>query len=271
MNLTPDSFSDGGELPTREAIVARAQQLADDGADAFDLGGESTRPGAQPVSEDEQIKRTTPSIEAIRAAGVELPITIDTTRANVARAALDAGADAINDVSAATDDPAMLSLAAERQCGLILMHRLTRPERDVYSTEYEHDPDYTGGVVHAVRAALSEKVNRAVSASVERDAILVDPGLGFGKSVAQNAELLCAAGPLSDLGAGVLIGASRKSFLAAESGLPPAKRDEESVAATIVALSHGARCFRVHNVQTHRRALDAADHILGNNRPPPRG
>ncbi len=259
MNLTPDSFSDGGALATARDAVARARRLAAEGADALDLGGESTRPGAGRVPESEQIARTVPVIAALRAAGVDLPVTIDTTRSAVARAALDAGADAINDVSGGEDDDAMLPLAAERSCGVILMHRLTLPERDVYSTGYAHEPEYTGGVVHAVRGALSLAVARAGDHGVTPERVLVDPGLGFGKSVSQNAELLLAAPAFEDLAAGVLIGASRKSFLAGGRGLSPDQRDPASVSAAALALARGARCFRVHDVASHRRALDAAD------------
>jgi len=271
MNLTPDSFSDGGVLATPADAVARAQRLRDEGADALDLGGESTRPGAKRVPEPEQIARTSPVIAAIRAAGVDLPITIDTTRAIVARAALDAGADAVNDVSAGEDDDAMLPLVREHACGVILMHRLTLPERDAYSTDYAHEPKYTSGVVHAVRAALTRAVERADEHGVTPERVLVDPGLGFGKSVRQNAELLVAAPTLAPLAAGVLIGASRKSFLAGDSGLLPEERDPASVAAGVLALASGARCFRVHDVASHRIALDAADALIAQKSLPPRG
>ena len=262
LNVTPDSFSDGGELADAHAAAERARRAAGEGADVLDLGGESTRPGASEVSEAEQIARVVPAIEAVRAAGIALPITVDTTRAAVARAALDAGADAVNDVSGGTDDDAMLPLIAERGCGAALMHRLTAPARDSYSTAYAREPAYEGGVVGAVRAALRERVARAEAAGVPREAVLVDPGLGFGKSVAQNASLLREAGSFNGLAAGTLVGASRKSFLAGPDEPAPADRDAESVAAAVIGLLSGARAFRVHAVGPHRRALDAADRMI---------
>ena len=259
LNATPDSFSDGGELATLAAVVDRARSMASDGADALDVGGESTRPGAARVSEAEQIARTAPAIEAIRGAGITLPITIDTTRAAVARAALEAGADAINDVSGGTEDDEMLPLAASRGCGIILMHRLTTPERDSFSTEYMRAPDYPGGVVRAVRGALEELLGRAVRAGVAPGSVVVDPGIGFGKSVAQNGLLVHSAGVFNELGAGALVGASRKSFLSCGTVTRPAERDAASVGAAALALASGARFFRVHNVSDHRLALDALD------------
>jgi len=262
LNVTPDSFSDGGELSDARAAAERARRAMDEGADALDLGGESTRPGAAAVSEAEQIARVAPAVEAVRAAGVGLPITVDTTRAAVARAALEAGADAVNDVSGGTDDEGMLALVAARGCGIVLMHRLTAPARDSYSTAYAREPAYEGGVVEAVRGELAALVVRAEAAGVDRESVLVDPGLGFGKSVAQNAALLRAAGSFNELGAGTLVGASRKSFLVGPDGPEPGERDAESAAAATLGLASGARAFRVHAVGLHRRALDAADRMI---------
>jgi dihydropteroate synthase len=264
VNVTPDSFSDGGEALDPSAAAERAVALERDGADLIDVGGESTRPGAEAVDAAEQIRRVVPAIRAMRDAGLEAPITIDTTIAAVAEAALDAGASAINDVSGGAHDPALLPLAASRAVGLILMHRLTAPARDRYSTAYAKVPEYPAGVVEAVRRALAERVRAATAAGVDPRAILVDPGVGFGKSVEQNRELVRSAGRFADLSAGVLIGASRKSFLAAGRDTPPAERDPESVAAGILAWLAGADVIRAHNVLLHRRALDAAAEIAGN-------
>lgn len=264
LNVTPDSFSDGGELPTPQAVAARARDLAEQGADALDIGGESTRPGAEPVSEREQIGRVLPAIAAVRDAGITLPITVDTTRAAVAEAALDAGADAINDVSGGTDDPDLLPLAARRGVGVILMHRLRAPARDAYSTAYAREPVYEGGVIRAVRWALEERVRAARDAGVDGRAIIVDPGVGFGKSVEQNRELIREVRRFHGLGAGVLIGASRKSFLTAGREIPPGRRDPESVGAALAAHVAGAHILRVHDLKWHRRSLDAAAAILGN-------
>jgi len=264
LNITPDSFSDGGEIQTPAQAVAAAQRMIDAGADALDIGGESTRPGADPVSSDEQIRRVVPVIAGIRAAGIDAPITVDTTRSAVARAALDAGADAVNDVSAALDDADMLPLIAERQCGVILMHRLCRPSDDRYSHEHLVEPDYGPlGVVGAVRQALSDRAEAAIAAGVDRRRIALDPGLGFGKSVAQSFELIRRSGEIVSLGLPVIGGASRKSFLGAATGVDrPADRVASSLAASVIQRLGGVAIFRVHDVSSHREALAVADAAL---------
>lgn len=265
LNVTPDSFSDGGQLATLEAVVAAATKAVRDGAVILDIGGESTRPGAQPVSAQEQIARVVPAIEAIRAAGISAPITIDTTSAAVARAAINAGADAINDVSGGEADPAMLATAAELGRGIVLMHRLTTPERDSYSDRYSDDPEYTGGVVAAVRGALERLARRALDAGIRPDAIVLDPGLGFGKSVAQNLALVRHTAELAALGYPLLGAASRKSFTARVSMQPgetdpppPDGRLGASIAFSLAQLRGGVRLFRVHDVAEQGRALRAA-------------
>jgi dihydropteroate synthase len=263
LNLTPDSFSDGGELPTVEAAVGRARQFADEGADVLDVGGESTRPGAERIPAEEQIRRVVPAIRAIRDAGLDLPITIDTTLAVVAAAALDAGADAINDVSAGTDDPRILDLAGESGAGLILMHRVLPPERDVYSHQYARAP-VAGDIVNVVRAGLAEHLAGARAAGVEEEAIVLDPGLGFGKSVEQNLALMRRAAELAHLGRPLLLGASRKSFLGKLAGeTEPSRRDVASALATALMRRAGAAFFRVHTVAMHRQALRLADAFAG--------
>ncbi len=261
MNLTPDSFSDGGELASEASIVERARCLVGHGADALDLGGESTRPGSASVPEAEQITRVVPAIAAIRQAEIVLPITVDTTRAAVAIAALNAGADAVNDVSGGTDDAAMLPMLAKRGAGVILMHRLTVPASDSYSTDYKQSPVYEDGVVAAVDEALGYLFKQAVEAGIVPESILLDPGLGFGKSVEQNNEVLAKVGTFAGRSAGVLVGASRKSFLSPDGRVPPAQRDPLSVQAALTGLAAGARCFRVHNVKAHREVLDKADTV----------
>lgn len=269
LNVTPDSFSDGGSLlGPKDARRAAAEAIAA-GADGVDVGGESTRPGAERVAAEEQIRRTAPAIEAIRRE-LGTPdrggpvITIDTTLAQVARAAIDAGADAINDVSAGAEDEAMFALAADRICGIILMHRLAPPERDVYSHQYAAPPDYSaqGGVVDAVEAFLRARAAAAERAGVRRDAIVLDPGLGFGKSVAQNLSLIEQTPRLCGLGYPVLSGISRKSFAARAAGIdpacPPRDRALASVGLSVLHLLRGARIFRVHDVAMHVDALGAA-------------
>lgn len=267
LNLTPDSFSDGGLLPTTAAAVRRAQVAVDEGAAMLDIGGESTRPGAARVDPAEQIARTIPAIRAIRSAGgplADIPISIDTTRATVARAALDAGADIINDVSGALEDPAMLALAAERGSGIILMHRERPPELDRYSTDYGSAPaPIAGDIVAHVRAALASMLERAALAGVDEQAIVLDPGLGFGKTVEQNLALIARTPALLTLGRPVLSGLSRKSFVGAASAppgalLPPDERLPGTLALSVTHLRAGARLFRVHDVATHNQALRAA-------------
>lgn len=261
LNITPDSFADGGRLPTPAHAADAARRAADQGADALDLGAESTRPGAARVPAEEQIRRLIPAIEAVRAAGIHLPITVDTTLAPVARAALNAGTDAINDVAAGTEDDAMLALAAERACAIILMHRLAPPTADRYSDRYQSPPEYPNGVVPTVRAFLAERAAAARAAGIPADRILLDPGLGFGKSVAQNLELLRATPDLINLGHPVLSALSRKSFvgrLGLNRDSDPAERLPATLALSVLHLHAGARLFRVHDIPEHRQALDAA-------------
>jgi dihydropteroate synthase len=266
LNVTPDSFSDGGAFATVDQAVSAALRMRHEGACIIDVGGESTRPGSKPVDAKEQVRRTIPVIESLRdkVDRNDLLISIDTTRSEVACAALDAGADIINDVSAGRDDAQMLALAALRGCGLILMHRLTSPASDVYSSQYVTAPDYGGDVVAVVRAFLDERAKSAVDAGVDSASIVIDPGLGFGKSVAQNYELIGRIGELAELNHPVLSAASRKSFLAAATGeAVPARRDNASVAVTVAHWMMGVRLFRVHNVAAHAQALAVAIAIQG--------
>lgn len=275
LNITPDSFSDGGEIASPADAAQRATEAIDAGADLLDIGGESTRPGSERVGVDEQIRRVVPAIEAIRSTHAAVPITIDTTRARVARAALDAGATAINDVSGATEDTAMLPLAADRACGIVLMHRLTTPELDSYSDQYQHAPTYHDGVVGEVRAALGSMLSRAVEAGIDHQAVVLDPGLGFGKSVEQNLTLLRKTPELLSLGAPILSALSRKSFVGSVSVSDPSKERPEprdrlpgTLALSALHLWLGARVFRVHDVAPARGALDASWALLTQDRTP---
>ena len=265
LNITPDSFADGGDYNTPELAADRAQRMQDDGADLLDIGGESTRPGAQRISVKEQIDRVVPVISTIRKAGVGLPITIDTTRSQVARAALDAGADAINDVSAGTEDSGMMRLAAEAGCGLILMHRELPPGEDQYSDQYTKAP-VEGSITARVVESLRTAMETAVAAGVDPTSIMLDPGLGFGKDVEQNMELIRWTPELLGLGRPVLSALSRKSFVG-RVGLgrdsDPSERLSATLALSALHLNSGARCFRVHDVAEHRQALDAAWALSG--------
>jgi dihydropteroate synthase len=282
LNITPDSFYDASRVQDVRASVERAAQAAQEGADILDIGGESTRPGAEPVTDAEQIARVVPVIKAIReqpgALGA-IPISVDTTSASVAEAAIDAGADAINDVSGTTHDPQMLDVAARgfashdesskkrgtrdsMGSGLILMHRLTEPSQDSYSDQYSRAPVYEDVVVH-VRDFLHARAEAARQAGVEADQILLDPGLGFGKSVEQNLALVRATRELCSLGYPVLSAASRKSFvgrcsLTESATSTPADRLAGSLAFSVAHWALGASIFRVHDVAEQARALRAA-------------
>jgi dihydropteroate synthase len=261
VNVTPDSFSDGGQFTGPEEAAQFALQLVEEGASVIDIGGESTRPGAARVDAEEQVRRVVPVIARVRSrSGVA--ITVDTTSAAVAEAALEAGADAVNDVSAGCEDPAMFALVARRGAGLVLMHRLAPPGEDSYSDRYAEPPIYDD-VVREVASFLLMRAELAMAAGVARESIVLDPGLGFGKSVAQNYELLARTSELVALGMPVLVGASRKSFLGAVSGrADPEQRIIGSVVAAVAAYGGGARIIRAHDVGAHREALLVAHAVL---------
>jgi dihydropteroate synthase len=254
LNTTPDSFSDGGVHSSFDAALAHGQRCIHDGAGILDVGGESTRPGAARVDIAEQIARTQPVIAALATLG---PVSIDTTRAEVARVALAAGACIVNDVSAALDDPEIVEVACAAGAAIILMHRLASPDSDRWSTEYDARRTYTD-VVHDVRDWLGARVAAVLKAGMPRDRIAIDPGLGFGKDVQQNLALIARLPEFAELGVPVLVGASRKSFLGAITAeSDPAQRDAASVGAALVAASNGAAILRVHAVRDHAHALAA--------------
>lgn len=269
LNLTPDSFADGGKYTDVGRAVDAALAMVRDGADLIDVGGESTRPGAARVDAAEQIRRVGPFLSALRGSsdpGAAAPVSIDTTLPAVARAALDLGADCINDVSAgregdAVEGPgAMLRLAASFKAGLVLMHRLAPPEQDSYSDRYQLSPRYAD-VTMAVRDELAERSGAAMDAGVEHESILIDPGLGFGKSVQQNLELIRRTPELLTLGFPLLSATSRKSFVGRVSlgrDSVPAERLGGSLGLSVAHLMAGARVFRVHDVAEQAQALRAA-------------
>jgi len=261
VNVTPDSFSDGGQFAGPEEAAQHALQLVEEGATIIDIGGESTRPGAARISPEEQVRRVVPVIARLRSrSGVA--ISIDTTSAAVADAALEAGADAVNDVSAGCEDRAMFPLVARRGAGLVLMHRLAPPGDDSYSDRYAEPPIYDD-VVREVASFLLMRAELAMGAGVARECIALDPGLGFGKSVAQNYELLARTSELAALGMPVLVGASRKSFLGAVTGRSdPEQRIIGSVVAAVAAYGGGARIIRAHDAGAHREALLVAHAVL---------
>ncbi len=257
LNVTPDSFSDGGEFETVGQAVDHGRRMIDEGACIIDVGGESARPGAQRISSEEQIKRAVPVITRLRRE-TDAVICIDTTRSAVAEAALDAGADIINDVAAGTEDEHIFELAARRRCGLVLMHRLQPPQADSYSDRYVSEPVYDDVVV-TVRDFLRGRCAAAVNSGVDRSAIVIDPGLGFGKTVGQNYQLIKHSHELVADGYPVLSAASRKSFIGSVSGVAePRERMAGSIAVAVAHWLAGVRLFRVHDVAGHREALAVA-------------
>lgn len=251
LNVTPDSFSDGGRHQTRQGAIDHAARLIDDGADLLDVGGESTRPGAAPVEAGLEIERTCGVIAALRAGGATIPVSIDTTKAEVAQAALDAGADIVNDVSAATQDPAMLPLCAARGCGLILMHMRGNPRT------MQHDPQYDD-VTGEVAAYLKQRAQAAVASGVSSRHVWIDPGFGFGKLLRHNFALVREMPRLCELGFPVLVGLSRKSSLGQVTNRPVGDREPESLAAGLVAALRGAAVIRVHEPGPMKRAIAVA-------------
>jgi dihydropteroate synthase len=253
VNVTPDSFSDGGRFLAPEAAVSHGLSLAADGAGVLDVGGESTRPGAEPVDAGEELRRVVPVIRrlvaALAAAGIPVPVSIDTTKAAVATAALDAGAVIVNDISAGRADPSMLRVVAESGAGYIAMHMLGEPRT------MQVDPRYDD-VVSEVADFLVDRLVAARAAGIEPGALMVDPGIGFGKRLEHNLELLAHLPELVEgVGVPLLIGASRKAFIGSVLGDPdPTRREEGSLATVTWALDHGARLVRVHDVRAAVRA-----------------
>mgnify|MGYP002783751959 FL=1 len=262
VNVTPDSFSDGGRYPTVAEAVAACAAFVAAGAHMLDIGGESTRPGAARVAPVEQVERVVPVIEALRRDPRfdAIPISVDTTMASVARAALLAGADAVNDVSGLADDgPAMLDLLGASDCGYILMHRLRPPEADSYSDRYADAPRYHD-VVAEVKAALVAGLERLDLHGVARERVVLDPGLGFGKTVEQNLELIRRTDELRRIGLPVLSGLSRKSFVGRWSlgrDSQPSERLQGTLELSAEHVRCGATLLRVHDVAAHAELLTA--------------
>jgi dihydropteroate synthase len=260
VNVTPDSFSDGGLFLDAERAVAHGHELAAAGAEILDVGGESTRPGAESVPADEEQRRVLPVVEALAGAGGPgVAVSIDTSKAKVAEAALDLGATMVNDVTALQADPELGALCSERGCELVLMHMLGRPRT------MQDSPTY-GDVVDDVKAFLADRVEYAIDGGVAEERISVDPGIGFGKTVGHNLELLRRLGELTELGRPIVIGTSRKSFLGAITGRETDERIGGTIASNVLALIGGAEVFRVHDVAEVRQALDVAEAILGRRR-----
>lgn len=256
LNVTTDSFSDGGKFFSFESALARARQLIREGADIIDIGGESTRPGAEPVPTEEELRRVIPVIRAIRQES-SVPISIDTYKAAVAQAALEAGANIINDISALRFDPQMVRVVADARVPVVLMHMLGTPKT------MQQNPVYRD-VVREIKEFLAERIAFAREHGIEK--IMIDPGIGFGKTVAHNVEILRRLGELRELQCPILIGTSRKSFIGrlgstTSEPLPLDQRLDGTIASTVIAVLHGAQIARVHDVAPLKRALAIVDAV----------
>jgi dihydropteroate synthase len=269
INATPDSFSGDGVLVGEEAVetaVAQAKQFIADGADILDIGGESTRPGSQPVSAEEEMGRILPVIKAIRQL-TDVPISVDTYRADVARAALDAGADWVNDVWGLRMDGAMAGLVAEKGCPVIIMHNRSKP-KDVIQTEklggMYQGAEYDDLFADVMRE-LQISIDLALDAGVDKSQIIIDPGIGFGKSVTQNMQLINELDRFKALGCPILLGPSRKSFIGYTLDLPPEERVEGTAVTVAIGIDRGADIVRVHDVKEIVRVAKMTDAIVRNN------
>jgi dihydropteroate synthase len=259
LNLTPDSFSDGGQFLHPDQALAQADRLLADGADLLDLGGESTRPGSEPVPVEEELRRVVPVIEALVARHPALALSVDTVKHEVARAALDAGAAIVNDVSAFRLDPSLAATVRDAGAGAILMH-----SRGSVSTMARLDhAEYAPDVVTGVREELRQALDGALAAGLPVDSIVLDPGFGFAKTAEQNLRLLDQLAALLPLGRPLLVGPSRKRFLGSATGRELGERDTATAAACVLAFERGARLFRVHNVAVTRDALAVAHAVRG--------
>lgn len=260
LNVTPDSFSDGGRFTGADAALAHAESLLREGATVIDVGGESTRPGRETdVPLEEELSRVVPVIETLVRSHPTLLVSIDTVKAGVARVALEAGAAIVNDVSGLRLDPAMARTVASAQAGVILMHSRGSI---LEIASYEHT-DYGGDVVGGVLAELRESLDRAAAAGIASEAMVIDPGLGFSKTIDQNLELLDQLAALQVLGRPILVGPSRKRFLGSITGLPLEDRDRATASACALAHERGARLFRVHAVAATKEALAVARAVGG--------
>ena len=253
LNVTPDSFYDGGRRLEPEKAIADGVEMVAAGADIIDIGGESTRPGAPSVSEEEELGRILPVIRGLRRA-IRAPISIDTYKSNVACAALGEGADIVNDISGLRFDPAMAAMIAEERVPVVLMHMQGTPRT------MQVEPRY-GDVVREVRDFLASQISHALGKGIEPEKIIIDPGIGFGKTLDHNLSLLRNLPALATLGQPLLVGASRKTFIGKILNLAPDERLEGSLAAAVAAVLAGANMIRAHDVKETRRAVNMADAI----------
>lgn len=256
LNVTPDSFSDGGLFFDLEKAVARGRQMAAEGADIIDIGGESTRPGAKPLDEEEELRRVIPLVRSLRQE-VNIPISVDTRKSRVAEESLAAGADMINDISALRFDQRMVAVIKEAQVPVVLMHMRGDPETMQLNTHYDN-------LEEEIFSFLKERIRFAEDQGIPPEKIIIDPGLGFGKSLEQGHNLLILKylQRFRKLGKPVLIGPSRKAFIGRILNLPPGEREEGTMAAVAIAILNGANIVRVHEIARMRRVVKVADAIL---------
>jgi dihydropteroate synthase len=250
LNVTPDSFSDGSRYLPTERAVERALEMEEEGADIIDIGGESTRPNAEPVGIDEELRRIVPVLEGL-SGKLKIPVSVDTFKSDVAKEALDAGAEIVNDISALTFDDRMADVVSAARAGLVLMHTRGRP------SEMQKDTCYSS-IVGEVSDFLRKSMLLAITAGIDEKRIVIDPGIGFGKSIDGNLELLRRLPELTALGRPIMVGTSRKSFIGAILGRPMAERAFGTAATVALALANGASIFRVHDVRAMRDTVDMA-------------
>ena len=259
LNVTPDSFSDGRRFLNPDQAIRHAKEMVEAGADLIDVGGESTRPGSEPVSSEEELRRVIPVIERL-SREISVPISIDTYKAEVARFALQAGACWVNDISALRFDPKMADLIAETQAPVILMHMKGTPK------DMQQDPRYESAV-DEICLFLKERIEFAVSAGIQRKQIIIDPGIGFGKRMQDNLAIMAGLERFKSLGRPIMLGTSRKSFIGRVLGLPLEERLEGTAATLAIGLMKGARIFRVHDVSHAVRVIRMAEAILCEGQP----
>jgi dihydropteroate synthase len=255
LNVTPDSFTDGGKYLQADAAIERALEMVAEGADIIDVGGESSRPEARPISAEEELKRVIPVIEGIRGR-VNVPVSVDTVKASVAQRAVEAGAEIINDISAMTGDPQMAAVVAETKAAVVLMHMKGVPETMQKNTPVYHD------LLGEITDYLSGRMQEALSCGIQKEKIVVDPGIGFGKTIDHNLGIIRYLSELKIWGRPVLIGVSRKAFIGALTETKTDERKEGTMAAMVMAIMNGAHMVRVHDVYEMKKAVTMADAIV---------
>ena len=254
LNVTPDSFSDGGIYLDKKSAVQKGLQLIKDGADILDIGGESTRPGSHPVTAEEEKRRILPVISEIRKKTDAL-ISVDTTKSEVLKSALDAGADILNDISGMRFDPKILGLASKQDIPVIIMHMKGTPRNMQESPEYDN-------VIQEIKTFLKQRITDALTAGIKKNKIIIDPGIGFGKRLKDNLKIISNLSAFSELGFPILIGVSRKSFIGDLLNLSPEKRIEGTIASSLISILQGAHILRVHDVSSLKKAVIVAEAIM---------